>query len=105
MNRTILVGLSLLIGLSVAFAASSLHDPILIKTTRLIDVRKGSIANDQAILIEDGMIVEIGPTSAVTEHAPAILPWVRTRLRLPPALHLPTTRTFCRSRESNKEIP
>lgn len=69
MNRTILVGLLLLIGLSAAFAASSLLDPILIKTTRLIDMRKGSIANDQAILIKDGMIVEIGPTSAVTEHA------------------------------------
>ena len=48
MNRWILVGLFSLIAVGIPFAASPPNEPILIKTTRLIDMSKGSIAIDQA---------------------------------------------------------
>jgi imidazolonepropionase-like amidohydrolase len=69
MIRKILVGLFSLISIGISFAASPPDQLILIKTTRLIDMSKGSIANDQAILINGATIVEIGPTSTVTQHA------------------------------------
>jgi imidazolonepropionase-like amidohydrolase len=69
MNRRILVGLFSLIGIGISCAASPPNEPILIKTTRLIDMSHGSIANDQAILINGATIVEIGPTSMFTQHA------------------------------------
>ena len=58
-----------LIAVGIPFAASPPNEPILIKTTRLIDMSKGSIANDQAILINDATVVEIGPSSVVNQHA------------------------------------
>ena len=69
MIRRILVGLFSLIAIGVPFAASPPNEPILIKTTRLIDMGKGSMANDQAILINAATIVEIGPSSVVIQHA------------------------------------
>ena len=51
MNRRILVGLFSLIAVGISSAASPPNEPILIKTNRLIDMSKGSISNDQAILI------------------------------------------------------
>jgi imidazolonepropionase-like amidohydrolase len=69
MTQSILVGLFFLIGISSLFAASPPSETILIKTTRLIDMSKGSVANDQAILINGPTIVEIGPSSVVSQHA------------------------------------
>src|SRR5215469_5306691 len=69
MNRKILVGLFSLIAVGIPFAASPPKEPILIKTTRLIDMTKGSIANDQAILISGATVVEIGPSTVVSQHA------------------------------------
>src|SRR5215467_5708633 len=69
MNRRILVGLFLLIAVGIPFAASPLNESILIKTTRLIDMSKGSVATDQAILITGPTIVDIGLSSVVGQHA------------------------------------
>ena len=69
MIRRILVGLFFFTNISSPFAASPPSETILIKTTRLIDMSKGSVANDQAILINGPTIVEIGPSSVVTQHA------------------------------------
>ncbi|HKC71438.1 MAG TPA: hypothetical protein VKB60_07430, partial [Terriglobales bacterium] len=69
MMRRILAGLFLLIAIGSAFAASPPDEPILIKTTRLIDMSKGSVVNDQAILIKGAKVVEIGPSSVVSRHA------------------------------------
>ncbi|HKW25228.1 MAG TPA: amidohydrolase family protein [Terriglobales bacterium] len=69
MIRKILVGLFSLVAVGSAFAASPPNELILIKTTRLIDVSKGSAANDQAILINGATVVEIGPSSVVSQHA------------------------------------
>ena len=69
MIRRILVGLFSLIGISSLFAAFPPSETILIKTTRLIDMSKGSVANDQAILINGPTIVEIGSSSVVSQHA------------------------------------
>ena len=71
MIRMILVGLFSfsLIVIGIPFSASPPNEPILIKTTRLIDMSKGSIANDQAMLINGATIVEIGPSSVVIQHA------------------------------------
>jgi imidazolonepropionase-like amidohydrolase len=68
MNRTILVGLFSLIAVGISSAASPANERILIKTTRLIDMSKGSISHDQAILINGETIVEIGPSSVVSQH-------------------------------------
>jgi imidazolonepropionase-like amidohydrolase len=65
----ILVGLFFLIAVGIPSAASQPDEPVLIKTTRLIDISKGSVANDQAILINGPTIVEIGPSSVVRQHA------------------------------------
>src|SRR5215470_5711564 len=69
MIRRVLVGLFSLIAIGIPFAASPPNKPILIKTTRLIDMSKGSVANDQAILVNGATIVEIGPSSVVSKHA------------------------------------
>jgi imidazolonepropionase-like amidohydrolase len=69
MIHKILVGLFSLITLAISFAASPPNESILIKTTRLIEMSKGSITNDQAILINGPTIVEIGPSSVVSQHA------------------------------------
>ncbi|HKW24421.1 MAG TPA: hypothetical protein VJN48_01475, partial [Terriglobales bacterium] len=69
MIRRTLVGLFSLIAVGIAFAASPPEQPILIKTTRLIDMSKGSVANEQAILINGTKVVEIGPSSVVSRHA------------------------------------
>src|SRR5262252_8410562 len=69
MIRRILVGLFCLIAVGGPFATSPRNEPILIKTTRLIDMSKGSVANDQAILINGVTVVEIGPSSIVSQHA------------------------------------
>ena len=69
MNRRILVGLFSLMAVGTPFAASPPDELILIKTTRLIEMRNGSVANDQAILINGPTIIEIGPSSVVIQHA------------------------------------
>src|SRR5215813_10947470 len=69
MIRRLLVGLFSLIAIGIPFAASPPNEPILIKTTRLIDMSEGSVANDQAILINGATVVEIGPSSVVSQHA------------------------------------
>src|SRR5579863_5604819 len=69
MIRRILVGLFSIIAIGIAFAASPTNELILIKTARLIDMSKGTIANDQAILINGTTVVEIGPSSVVSQHA------------------------------------
>jgi imidazolonepropionase-like amidohydrolase len=52
-------------------AQSPSKDIILIKAGRLIDVRNGKPLTDQAILIEGDRIKEVGPSQAVSSHAPA----------------------------------
>jgi imidazolonepropionase-like amidohydrolase len=37
---------------------------------RLLDVRTGNYLAGQAVLIEEGKIKELGPTTQVQEHAP-----------------------------------
>jgi imidazolonepropionase-like amidohydrolase len=69
MMGRILVGLFFLIAVGIPSDASPPNEPVLIKTTRLIDLSKGSVANDQAILINGRTIVEIGPSSVVSQHA------------------------------------
>src|ERR1043165_5814949 len=69
MMGRILVGLFLLIAVGIPFAASPPNESILIKTARLIDLSKGSVASDQAILINGPTIIEIGPSSLVSQHA------------------------------------
>jgi hypothetical protein len=66
----LLVGLFSLIGIGIPFAASPPDEPILINTTRLIDMKKGSVANDQAILINGARIVEIGASSVAASVEP-----------------------------------
>lgn len=44
---------------------------LLIHAARLIDVKTGQVANDQAILIEGERIQEVGPAALVSSHAPA----------------------------------
>src|ERR1041384_1711635 len=57
---------------SISFTAQSpSKDIILIKAGRLIDVRNGKPLTDQAILIEGDRIKEVGPSQAVSSHAPA----------------------------------
>jgi len=46
-------------------AVAATRDLILIKTTRLIDVRTGELRTDQAILIDGNKIAEVGPSSTV----------------------------------------
>ena len=46
-------------------AVAATRDLILIKTTRLIDVRTGELRTDQAILIDGNKIAEVGPSSRV----------------------------------------
>src|SRR5581483_7657899 len=69
MNRRILVGLFSLIAVAIPSVALPPNQQILIKATRLVDVSKGSISTDQAILIDGATIVEIGPSSIVSQHA------------------------------------
>jgi imidazolonepropionase-like amidohydrolase len=44
--------------------------PTLIKAARLLDVRSGKYLSNQAILVEEGKIKEVGASADVTEHAP-----------------------------------
>jgi imidazolonepropionase-like amidohydrolase len=53
------------------FAQSSPKETVLIKAGRLVDVRNGRVLTDQAILIEGDRIKEVGPSQAVSSHAPA----------------------------------
>src|SRR5581483_8062834 len=69
MKRRILVALLFVTVAGVPFVAAAPNESILIRTTRLIDMAKGSIANDQSILINGAKIVEIGPSSVVSQHA------------------------------------
>src|SRR5258706_8682954 len=55
----------------VLFAQAPAKETVLIKAGRLIDVRNGRVLTDQAILIEGDRIKELGPTRAVSSHAPA----------------------------------
>jgi len=50
-------------------ALAATNEPILIKTTRLVDMRAGRVLSDQAILIDGGKIVEIGHSSRVSGPA------------------------------------
>jgi hypothetical protein len=74
MNRTILVGLFSLIAVGISSAASPDNEPILIKATRLIDMSKGSISHDQAILINRATLL-LSSYSGLT----SIRIWRRTR--------------------------
>jgi len=65
----LLVGLFFSLAIAITFASSPPSELILIRTTRLVDMSKGSITNDEAILIKGPTIVEIGPTSVVRQHA------------------------------------
>ena len=44
---------------------------VLIKAGHLVDVRAGKVLTDQAILIEGDRIKEVGPSQAISSHAPA----------------------------------
>ena len=61
--------LVVLLVVSFAVAAPAVDQPILIKTTDLIDTRTGSTLKSQAILINGATIAEIGPTSVLSQHA------------------------------------
>ena len=50
-------------------ALAATKDLVLIKATRLLDMRTGAVLSDQAILIEGAKIVEIGPASRVSRPA------------------------------------
>jgi imidazolonepropionase-like amidohydrolase len=69
MIRGVFASLLFLIIAGAAFAVPAPDEPILIKTTRLIDTRTGSIAIDQAILINGAKIAEIGFIAALSQHA------------------------------------
>ena len=44
--------------------------PTLIKAARVLDVRSGKYLSNQAILIEDGKIKEVGAIADISGHAP-----------------------------------
>lgn len=71
MKRASALLLTLVLISGVLFAQAPPKETILIKAGRLVDVRKGRVLTDQAILIEGDRIKEIGPTQAVSSHAPA----------------------------------
>jgi imidazolonepropionase-like amidohydrolase len=50
-------------------ALAAAKDLVLIKATRLLDMRTGTVLSDQAILIEGEKIAEIGPASRVSRPA------------------------------------
>lgn len=55
--------LSLIATIDLAPAVAATKELILIKTTRLIDVRTGELLTDQTILIDGDKITEVGPSS------------------------------------------
>ena len=50
-------------------ALGATKELVLIKTTRLIDMRTGTLLSDQAILIEGEKILEVGPSSRISRPA------------------------------------
>jgi imidazolonepropionase-like amidohydrolase len=71
MKRVSALLLTLVLISGVLFAQTPPKETILIKAGRLVDVRNGRVLTDQAILIEGDRIKEVGPTQAVSSHAPA----------------------------------
>ena len=62
MIRNALLAFLLVTTIHLTSAVAAAREQILIKTTRLIDTRTGTLLSDQAILIEGEKIVEIGPS-------------------------------------------
>jgi imidazolonepropionase-like amidohydrolase len=63
--------ISFLIGGSWAIAQSPAAEYTLIRAGRLVDVRSGQVLTDQAILIQDNLIKEVGPADQVRRSLPA----------------------------------
>lgn len=71
MKRVSALLLTLVLISGLLFAQAPPKETVLIKAGRLVDVRNGRVLTDQAILIEGDRIKEVGPTQAVSSHAPA----------------------------------
>jgi imidazolonepropionase-like amidohydrolase len=69
MIRNALLAFLLVTTVHLTSAVAATKELLLIKTTRLIDTRMGTLLSDQAILIEGEKIVEIGPSFLVSRHA------------------------------------
>jgi imidazolonepropionase-like amidohydrolase len=69
MVRNALPAFVLLTLTQLASAVGATKELVLIKTTRLLDTRSGTLQSDQAILIEGDKILEVGPSLLVTQHA------------------------------------
>jgi imidazolonepropionase-like amidohydrolase len=60
--------LALLLTSSLTRTHAGTKDLILIKTAKLLDTRAGSVLSNQAILLDGGKIVEVGPTSTLSQR-------------------------------------
>jgi imidazolonepropionase-like amidohydrolase len=69
MIRKPLLALLLAATIPLTSALAAPKELVLIKATRLLDMRTGAVLSDQAILIEGEKIVEIGPASRVSRPA------------------------------------
>jgi imidazolonepropionase-like amidohydrolase len=71
-TRPILVGLIILLGL--LSKSTEGQDPsdsaVFIKAGHVLDVRSGKVADDQGVLIEGGLIKEVGSEIVVAQHLP-----------------------------------
>lgn len=71
MIRRVLLLLLAVGGLYLLPTLSATREAILLKVTKLLDVRTGKVLSEQAILVEGDKITEVGPASNVEKHAPA----------------------------------
>jgi imidazolonepropionase-like amidohydrolase len=70
MSRTALC-VTLIVVALVALGPAAAGQIVLLKATRLIDVRSGQVSSNQAVLIEKNKIIAVGPEGLVASHAPA----------------------------------
>jgi imidazolonepropionase-like amidohydrolase len=70
MSRTALC-VALTVAALVGLAPAAAGQIVLLKATRLIDVRNGQVSSNQAVLIEKNKIIAVGPEGVVASHAPA----------------------------------
>ncbi|MBV8475774.1 MAG: amidohydrolase family protein, partial [Acidobacteria bacterium] len=59
-----------LLTLTLASAPAATKPSVLIKSTRLLDARAGTVLSDQAILIDGDAITEVGPSAVITRETP-----------------------------------
>jgi imidazolonepropionase-like amidohydrolase len=71
MIRRALLFLFVLSGLHPFSTSAAPPQAIMLKVTKLLDVRTGQVLSEQAILVEGGKITEVGPVSKIENHAPS----------------------------------